>query len=329
MKSTTDQVKKLGFEGNLNKIIEDVAIKYKLGDIQQTKYLNEGYEDYNIKINATEGNFVLKLFANNQLGDYTKTRRGSDVVERLVEILLAAEKYNLNTPRIRKDKNHEIIYRNYEMVGIVYNWIDGITFYDLDTAPTLSELEIIIEQAAKINKINIQPVYYHDIWAVTHIHALYNKVQSFLSQEDSDLVQKILLRFDNIPLDQLPKSLVHGDFTKGNVIKTSSGKPYIIDFSVSNWTARIIELGLIISNLMYDSRKKTKLEKRVEIATKLYLKHNSLTNQEKKYLYDIALSNTAMEFLGSRWRQEFLDDTSEETKYWLKLGREGMKEALR
>ena len=42
--------------------------------------------------------------------------------------------------------------------------------------------------------------------------------------------------------DDLPKALVHGDFTKGNVLVNKEGQAFIIDFSVTNWTVRIIEL---------------------------------------------------------------------------------------
>lgn len=321
------QIQKLGYAGNIDEVAKDAALFYSLGNIQTTKYLNEGYEDYNIKITTQNGQYILKLFANNQLGDYSKTRRGPDVVERLLEILKAAENIGLNSPRLRKNKNKEMIFRDKNnLVGIVYDWIEGKTFYDLETIPTRSELEIIIQQATKINQITLQPVYYHDVWAVTNIHSLYQKVKSYLSETDRSLIISALERFDRIPFNQLPKCLVHGDFTKGNVIITPSGKPFIVDFSVSNYTTRIVELGLIVSNLLYDVKKKTSLEERVSLVAELYQKYNQLTQLELKFLYNLSLSSAAMELLGSYWRQKFFKDTSEETKYWLSLGRDNLKE---
>lgn len=330
MEFHSDQINKLGYDGDLEEVINGSANFYDLGGIKDYNYLAEGYEDYNIKLHSTSGDYVLKLFANNQLGDYSKTRRGPDVVERLVKILLSAEKMGLNTPRLIKNVDGKFIFKtgNGEMVGIAYNWIEGNTFFDLDDVPSQKELEEIIKQAVKINSISLKPVYYHDIWAVQHIHSLYEKVKPFLSKQENQMMQATLARFDKIPMNKLPKGLVHGDFTKGNIIKTKSGKPYLIDFSVTNWAPRIVDLGIIIANLMFDTKKKIPLAERVKTASDLYQKYAKLTNLELNHLYDLSLCQTAMEFLGSIWRQNFLDDKSEETKYWLRLGREGIKEAL-
>lgn len=330
MEPNLDQLQKLGYSGNLEEVIKQVAEFYNIGNIINSKYLDEGYEDYNIKLVTNNGNYVLKLFSNNQLGNEEKTRRGSDVVERLVEILDAAEKLNLNTPRLKKNNDNEVIFRGKDgLVAILFNWIEGTTYYDLDIAPNHKELELIIEQAAKINKeINIHPVYYYDIWAVTNINEFYEKIKNSLKKEDIYLMKKVLKRYNALPIDTLPKCFVHGDFTKGNVIKTTSGIPSIIDFSVSNWTIRIIELSLIISNLMYSSKKKISLQERVKEASDIYTKYNYLTTIELESLYDLSLASASMEFLGGTWRQVFWDDTSEETKYWLNLGKEEIRNSL-
>lgn len=319
---------KLGYSGNINEIIDEVVKFYDLGNILSFKYLNEGYEDYNIKLNSDKGVFNLKLFANNQLGDYSKTRREKDVVERLVDILLAAEKQNIRSPQLFRNKNNLIFRGKDNIVGFLYKWIEGDTFYNLGIVPTKQELENVISQIAKFNQIHLKPTYYNDIWALINIQKLYKKVQSFLSAEDKRLLEFVLKAYQKIPFDRLPKCLVHGDLTKGNIIKTSSNEIYIIDFSVSNWTYRIIEIGLIASNFMFDPINKTSLKRRVEEACFLYQKYNNLEDSELSSAYDIALASVSMELLGSRWRQEFLDDKSEETDYWLNLGRQSLEEAL-
>jgi Ser/Thr protein kinase RdoA (MazF antagonist) len=210
-----------------------------------------------------------------------------------------------------------------------YKWIEGVTYYDLNRAPKENELVHIIEQVAMINTTSFQPVYYHDIWAVPHIHDLANKVKPYLSTDDGNLISDVLRRFDKIELNELPKCLVHGDLTKGNVLSGQQGQPFIIDFSVTNWTTRIIELVLIVSNLLYDENdKRTIMEKAAQVAS-IYQRYNKLTKREVEVLADLSLAGSAMEMLGSIWRQNFLDDDSDETKYWLKLDRETIIKELK
>jgi Ser/Thr protein kinase RdoA (MazF antagonist) len=320
---------KLGYSGDIKKVINQVAQFYKIGKISRFKYLDEGYEDYNVKIVSDNGSYILKLFANNQLGDPSKTRRGKDVVERLVDLLLAAENCSLNSPRLLRGHNSEVIFRGEEnMVGILYHWLEGETFYNLNATPTREELESVVSQIAQFNKANLHPVYYHDIWAVIHIHEFYNKIKKCLSTTDKALVNKAITLYDKTPLKDLPQCLVHGDLTKGNVLRSSSGVPKIIDFSVSNWTYRIIEIGLISSNLMFDPDNVESLRKRGETVCRLYQKFNHLEEVETAFVYNVAVASTAMELLGGRWRQEFFKDDSSETKYWLNLGRKSLEDNL-
>lgn len=141
-------------------------------------------------------------------------------------------------------------------------------------------------------------------------------------------MQQVLARFDSIAIDSLPKCLVHGDLTKGNVLVHPGNKPVIIDFSVTNWATRIIELSLIVSNLLYDEQDSRSLHEKSEVVASLYQRYNPLTAQELVALPDLALASASMELLGGVWRQHFFDDNSDETQYWLELGRKTLQQEL-
>lgn len=328
MKPNLDPDNRLGYQGDLHDYILRAAQYFGISNPTALSHLAEGYEDCNVRIETERGQmYVCKVFADNQLGDYSKTRREKDVAERLVNIMLAVRANGVNSPELIGSEGRQL-FKNDGLVALCYKWVEGTSYFDLDRAPTESELEEIILQASLINKVDLQPENYHDIWAVSHIHALVAKVRPYLTKEDVELIDKVLNRFDAINIEELPKCLVHGDLTKGNVLVDDAGSPTIIDFSVTNWTTRIIELTLIVSNLMFDKNDKRSLQAKAEVVAKMYQQHIQLTTVELKALPGLCLAGAAMEFLGGRWRQEFMEDSSDETIYWLNLGRETLANEL-
>lgn len=327
MVNALDPDNRLGYDGDLHKITAHAAAFVGIGEPKHIEHIAEGYEDCNLKVQSDSGTYVCKLFADNQLGDYSKTRRGSDVTDRVVEIIQAVEANGVQTPKLLRGMTG-YLYREDGLVALFYQWLNGSTYYELGRSPTETELNSIIKQAALINTTFLKPIYYDDIWAVPHIHTLTAKVRPYLSSVDIDLISHVIRRFDAIKIDELPKCLVHGDLTKGNVIVATDNKPYILDFSVTNWTTRIIELVLIISNLTYEEASEQPLKERARLVADIYQQYNPLTRRELDALPDLSLAGSAMEFLGSVWRQKFLNDDSEETKYWLQLGQKTLTREL-
>jgi Ser/Thr protein kinase RdoA (MazF antagonist) len=197
---------------------------------------------------------------------------------------------------------------------------------DLDRAPTPDERVEILRQAALVSKIEYKPPYIYDTWAVSNIHDMFESVQSYIASEDLPLVEEVIKRYDRIPLQKLPQTFVHGDFTKANVMKGEDGNIYILDFSVSNWYPRIQELAVITANLLHDTT--TTLRDRVETVIKKYAQFVVLTDAEKQYLYDYALAGVAMEFMGAYQEKYIHGNDTEETDYWLRLGRDGLRSEL-
>src|ERR1700746_1230615 len=102
MQNKLDPDNRLGYEGDLQNVIESACGFFGLGKLLDARHLAEGYEDCNLKLQTEFGTYVCKLFADNQLGDYSKTRRGEDVADRLVEVILAIQANGANTPKLVK-----------------------------------------------------------------------------------------------------------------------------------------------------------------------------------------------------------------------------------
>jgi Ser/Thr protein kinase RdoA (MazF antagonist) len=125
----------------------------------------------------------------------------------------------------------------------------------------------------------------------------------------------------------LPHAFVHGDITKANTILSDDGKMYIIDFAVANWYPRIQELAVIGANLMHEASIGHRPR---EVAAKLveaYRKHNALTTEEERRLPHYLVGAIAMEFLGGSL-VKLKYGQSDETKYWIELGRKSLREAI-
>jgi hypothetical protein len=111
-------------------------------------------------------------------------------------------------------------------------------------------------------------------------------------------------------------------------MKGNDNEIYILDFSVSNWYPRIQELAVIAANLFYEENNVTSLNERVEWISSEYSKFNPLTSEEKQHLYTYALAGIAMEFMGAHQEKFIKGNMSEETEYWLNLGRNGLRREL-
>jgi len=108
-------------------------------------------------------------------------------------------------------------------------------------------------------------------------------------------------------------------------MKGNDNKIHILDFSVSNWYPRIQELAVISANLLHEENGSLSFRDKIKLVSDEYDKINPLTVDEKKHLYAYALAGVAMEFLGA-YQEKFINgNDTEETEYWLNLGRNGLK----
>jgi len=237
----------------------------------------------------------------------------------------------VNHPPLIKTGDGEVVYSDSQANGIsmvLMKFVEGQTFLELDRAPDAEEQKAVIEQATKVNGIDYHPPYLFDSWAIPNIKAMFERTKQFIQPEDIKLVEQVMTGYAEIPVESLPHCFVHGDFTKANVMKGNDGKIYVLDFSVANWYPRIQELAVIAANLLHDETKSMSLREKTEMVSSQYSEINPLTAEEKQYLYDYALAGVAMEFIGSHQEKFIKGNTTEETEYWLNLGRNGLRKEL-
>lgn len=79
---------------------------------------------------------------------------------------------------------------------------------------------------------------------------------------------------------------------------------------------------------MHDDNDSTPLQGRCDSIAEQYSKLTLLTVEERQFLFPYTLAGVAMEFMGSHQERYINGNDTEETEYWLNLGRNGLRRAL-
>lgn len=313
---------RLNYSGSLNPVIERLCDTYDIGTISDFSIIEVGYEDCNIIIETEQDRFLAKIFA--------KTRTPEDI-NRYTTIKQKVVEAGVHHPELVTTTTGESVYTDSKANGItlvLMRFVEGLNFLELDRAPNDDERRAVLEQAAKVNKIDHHPPYLPDSWAIPNIKSMFERVKQFIQPEDLKLVVQVMARHVQIPVDGLPSCFVHGDFTKANVVKADDGSVYILDFSVANWYPRIQELAVICANLLHDENNPASLHDKSDVLANEYSVFNPLTVEERRHLYAYAMAGVAMEFMGSHQEKYINGNDTEETNYWLNLGRTGLRKEL-
>lgn len=310
---------RLEYAGDLTPVVERVCEAYKVGQPHNTSVVEVGYEDCNVVIETNQAKFLAKMFA--------KTRTPEEISRYTITMQKVVEA-GVNHPELLTTDSGEVTYTDSGITLVLMRFIEGETYFELDQAPNDTERRAVLEQAAKINEIDYKPPYLFDSWAIPNIRAMFEKVKQYVEPDDLVLVEQAMAQYEAIPIDELPHAFVHGDFTKTNVIKGKDSKVYVIDFSVANWYPRIQELAVIAANLLHDKDDDTSLEERCKLVADEYSQFSPLTEAECRYLPAFALAGVAMEFMGAHQEKYINGNDTEETDYWLSLGRAGLRKAL-
>ncbi len=315
-------INRLNYSGDLKPVINRLSKAYTIGIPDDFSVIEVGYEDCNVIIYVGKDKYLAKIFQ--------KDRTPEDI-DRYTTIMERAIASGVNHPSLLQKHDGGIVYSDKQANGlnlILMDYIDGNTFFELNRPPNNEERKSIIEQAAKVNKIDYKPTYIFDSWAIPNIQILFDKTKQYLKPEDIPLVEQTIKRYKSIPADDLPHAFVHGDFTKANVLKSKKGDIYILDFSVANWYPRIQEIAVIAANLMHDDNSVMTLRSRIELIANEYDKFNKLTPQERKWLYDYTVAGVAMELLGGYQEKYINRNDTKETEYWISLGHKSLIEEL-
>ncbi len=236
---------RISYKGDLSKLLGEVVKVYDFGKYLSHSVIGIGYEDLNVVLETSSGKYLVKFLA-----DF----RSKEDCLRYAEIMQAVLAAKIAHPKLYKSKQGfytEITLDEVLVRLLVFDFIEGKTFYELKQKPSDHERDFLVREAAKINQIKISPSFVYDSWAIVNFEKEFNSIKNKIDNKDLALIQPVMEEFSQLSLEDLPHCFVHGDIIDTNVIKANSGELFVLDFSVSNVYPRIQELAILLCDIFF------------------------------------------------------------------------------
>lgn len=308
-----DFFERIDVNASLSEIARAICSKCNIDDYVSSQIVEVGYEDFNFIIETKNQKYFVKIFH--------KGRTSQDCSNYMDRINLS-NGIDINTPKticfdsIKVDEK--------DLIFVVFEFINGKSFLDLEQMPNETEIKEIIRQMATIHRAELKSNLIYDTWTITNFTNEFNNKGKCLNEQYYNRFKELSDKLQNIDLSKLPHSFVHGDIISSNVIKDEDNKLWIIDFAVSNYLPRIIDLVVTGDNLCLDPNSRENTIKNFKLIISEYEKYNKLTDYEKETIplfYDIGNAMGILQINALKQDGEH----SEEDEYWLKVSKQGLK----
>lgn len=309
---------RIDYKGPIENILKKVAQDFKLGVFVSYKLVPFGYEDFNLVLKTNKGKFFVKIF-----GSF----RSRQECKQYVHIMKLAYANGIHYPSLcswGKKHLYELKIDNIILRLIVQEFIDGKNFIQLGTIPTEQEKKFIIKQAALINKLDFKPTLVYDSWAVVNLENEFKIKGKYLKSYKGEIKQT-LKDFKKIPINSLPHCFVHSDMIASNSIRDKDGKIYILDFAVSNYYPRIVELASLICFNFFDPNVPEDLPNVLDFTLKTYQKFIPLEKSEIKALPTFLRASFAIYLIRANYEKSVNGTNTQENKHWLKVSVSGLE----
>ncbi|HEX4833595.1 MAG TPA: phosphotransferase [Trebonia sp.] len=301
---------------SLPELVGHVAGEYRLGAVRDWSVIDTGYEDCNLDVRGDRGRVVVKVFA---------AGRPASVPARTAGIIARAQDAGVRHPRLHPDRGGAVVHGYDGHYLVVMDHVAGSSYYELGRPPTEDELGLVVEQAARIHRIDARPEPVFDPWAIANLVPLAGQVGHLLDPEQRGLVDAAVAELGDVRTGDLPHALIHADLTAGNVLLGPGGQVTILDFALANWWPRLQELAVIAASLMHGSP--GSLPERMAAVAGRYsaVAATPLTAAELAALDSFGRWAAAMELLGglNMWLQ---GSRGPETDQLISIGTAGLRD---
>lgn len=302
---------------DINELSRIICESFNLGNYVSKELINIGYEDYNFILATENGKYCVKIMS--------KMRSQEEIIN-YVSRIDAVSKSEVSSPkplRVNDKVLHTINLGAEKYDIVVFEYINGKNYYQLETTPSIEELKKLADEVAKIHSIRLKPNFIYDSWAIINFEKEYNDKFQYLEETEKTEVESLLDSYRLIDFSKLPVAFVHGDVISTNLMKDQNDKLWIIDYAVSNYLPRITDLVIVACNLCLDKNSKENTVKNIQTFLQEYEIHNPLTKYENEVfdiLYKVA---NAMHILQTQFLSKN-EGQSDENDYWYTEGKIGL-----
>ncbi len=311
---------RVGFGGNLTEISTLICTQYGLGNFVNSTVIPVGYEDFNFLLRTSHGKFFVKIF---------RTSRNLNDCTRNVDIMLKVSKSEISIPQLYhslKGDYVSVLFVGKSILRLsVMDFIEGKDLFTSKAKINKEDIYSLASLASALNCLNIKPVKIYDSWAIPNFPEEFKKKSKYLNQKEFALMRPLLGQFAMLDISTLPHCFVHGDILRTNIIKDKQNKLWLIDFSVSNYYPRIQELAVLACDVLFNKDNEEKSEENLTLALNEYQKRIKLTPRELLSLPVYIKIAHAMHLLCATYEQKVNHNNSPENKYFLAIGRAGIR----
>lgn len=304
-------------------LIREVSRVYDLGRVKRYQQIHEGFEDYNVKLLTSKGIFLVKVFS-----QFKSFRHVKDNIRGLVEFKRAG----VAVPKLFRNVLGENMFyyetRQTSALICVMEYFKGKSFLKWRTEPSVGEIRELVKNMVKINLTKFKPLGIYDVWSVVNLNTEYSKKKEFLSPNDLELTKDYAKWISGVDFRKYHQGAIHGDLQRSNILRNKHGELKIIDFSVMEYNAVIIELAVFLGLFCLNPMKVESLEgviKMFDLVVGEYGSQVKLGKAEIEMLPKLVGATYAINCLAASYELNGKGSKSEETRYWIELGSKGMK----
>lgn len=299
---------------NIDLLSTAVCAEYELGSLFKTKVIEIGYEDFNAILSTDHGEYLMKVFRNE--------RDDEEVLDCIQRTAVAGDN-NVPTPKVYRNSNNEMLtvikIGNSRFRLALIEYINGLDYFNLGTKPTTKELEKIVDIASGLSRIEFKPPFIFDAWAITSFCGEFEKKESLFDEAVLALIRPVYEEFKTFDYEALPKSYVHGDMMSTNLMRDNNGKVWLIDFSVSNYTARLNEIAVICDDVAMLVGDEEASIKRINLVFELWCEKVGATEFEINTFPLLFRVANAINVMNSTY-EKINQNPSDETEMHLRAG---------
>lgn len=164
----------------------------------------------------------------------------------------------------------------------VTEYVQGKSFYDLGIKPNEDEIKEIVRQMINIHKTKQKLNYIYDKWTITNFKQEFEDKAKYLDNKHLLKFEELKKKYEEIDTQKLSHTFIHGDIISSNIIKDKNSKLWLIDFGVSNYLPRIIDLVVSACDLCLELDSKEETVFKIKMLIEEYEKYSKLTDYEKQ-----------------------------------------------
>lgn len=265
--------KRIGLNTDLSDISKIICERYNLGEFISNKVIMVGYEDYNYCLETSCGKYCVKIFSK-----VRDKKEINDYLDRIRRILNS----NVSAPKPFLTDNDILLsfdYKDNHYDLCVFEYINGKDFFEIGNVSRDVICEIA-KQTAMIHELDVKLNPMPDSWSVINFEEQYNLKKDNLPDEYKVSFDKLIKEFKNVDFKRLPYAFVHGDIRSANTMLDINNRVWIVDFAVSNYLPRIIDLAVTSCDMCLDRSSSEKTLENITLLLEEYNKYHQLTNYE-------------------------------------------------